>query len=82
MAQKEEKNQNVVSNSKKEKKSVKKAYTKPEIVEIEQKYHTAEVGDTPYILSKKYDTSIEEIKKLNTNTDWLNLREGTKVRVK
>lgn len=85
MAQNEEKNEKVITNSPKEKKSVKKEYTKPQIEEVEKEYpeyHISKVGDNPFNLAKMYNTSIEAIRNFNPNIVWLNLKPGTKVRVK
>lgn len=55
---------------------------KPEEKKVYPEYHASRVGDNPFNLAKMYDTTMEAIKELNPNTDWLNMKAGTKVRIK
>lgn len=83
MAQNEEKNEKVITNSPKEKKSVKKENTQSEQVKKEYpEYHISKVGDNPFNLAKMYHTSKEHIQRLNSEVNWLDMKPGTKVRVK
>lgn len=74
MAENETKEDEVIKSTPKRKKSVKKENTKPQ-------YHVSVLGDTPYTISKKYNVTKEQIEQLN-DLDWLNMKQGTSVRVK
>jgi len=51
------------------------------VVSTEKKYHTVQKGETLYWISKKYGTSVEELRKLNNLSADQRLRTGQKLLV-
>jgi membrane-bound lytic murein transglycosylase D len=51
------------------------------VVEGNYKYHIVEKGDTLWDIAKKYNGSVEEIKKLNSHIDMSTLHTGTKLKI-
>ncbi len=51
------------------------------IVEGDYKYHIVEKGDTLWDIAKRYNGSVEEIKKLNSHIDMSTLHTGTKLKI-
>jgi LysM repeat protein len=56
------------------------APSKPAVL-TEKQYHTVQKGETLYRISKKYGTSVEELRKLNNLSESQSIYAGQKLRI-